>query len=152
MTEKVIETFWSKVIRITEGIPVIIIRSSVGVIFLSEGIQKFLFSDSVGAGRFAKIGLPAPDDLAAFVGGTEILCGVFILIGLLTRLAAIPLVMVMLTAIITTKIPILLESGFWKMAHDSRTDYSMLMSLCFLIIVGSGHLSVDKYLWGRKAN
>lgn len=130
-------------------IPVWIIRLSVGSIFLSEGIQKFLFSESVGAGRFAKIGLPMPEALGPFVGSVEIICGVLILAGFITRVATIPLIIVMITAICSTKIPILLNDGFWKMAHGSRTDFSMLLSLIFLIIVGSGHTSVDQTL-GKK--
>lgn len=138
------------IVRSVTDAPVVIIRLSIGAIFLSEGIQKFLFSESVGAGRFAKIGLPSPEVLAPFVGSFEILCGFLILIGFVTRVAALPLVIVMLTAIASTKIPILLESGFWKMAHDARTDYSMLLSLIFLLMVGSGRYSLDHKLWGRR--
>ena len=141
---------WSRVVRSTTDTPVVIIRASVGLIFLSEGLQKFLFPESVGAVRFEKIGLPSPELLAPFVGSFEIACGLFILIGLLTRLASTPLVIVMLTAISSTKIPILLESGFWKMAHEARTDFSMLLSLIFLLIVGSGPFSLDKVLWQKK--
>lgn len=130
--------------------PTIIIRLSVGAIFLSEGIQKFLFPDSVGAGRFAKIGLPSPEFLAPFVGTFEILCGILILVGFVTRLATIPLIAIILTAIATTKVPILLEQGFWKMAHEARTDYAMLMSLIFLLIVGSGRIALDRKFWGTR--
>ena len=142
--------FWSWAVRSTTDTPVVIIRASVGLIFLSEGIQKFLFPESVGAGRFEKIGLPSPELLAPFVGSFEIVCGLLILLGLLTRLASIPLVIVMLTAISSTKIPILLESGFWKMAHEARTDFSMFLSLIFLLIAGSGPFSLEKALWQKK--
>lgn len=91
---------------------VFLIRLMVGAVFLSEGIQKFLFPAEVGAGRFAKIGLPSPEILASFVGGVEIVCGVLVLLGLLTRLAVVPLIVIMLTAIATTKYPILMEQGF----------------------------------------
>lgn len=123
--------------------PVLLIRLMVGAVFLSEGIQKFLFPAEVGAGRFAKIGLPSPEILAPFVGSFEIVCGTLILLGLTTRLAAIPLLIVMSTAIYTTKIPILLKSGFWKMAHESRTDFAMFLGLLFLLIVGAGAWSID---------
>ena len=99
------------------GSAVILIRLIVGTVFLSEGIQKFLFSESLGVGRFIKIGIPAPGILAPFVGGVEIVFGILVLIGLITRLAAIPLIINMLVAISTTKIPILLDKGFWAMAH-----------------------------------
>jgi putative oxidoreductase len=129
----------------------VVIRLMVGGVFLSEGIQKFLFADQVGAGRFAKIGLPSPELLGPFVGGVEIVCGVLVLAGLLTRFAAIPLLIVMSVAVWSTKIPILMNSGFWKMAHDSRNDYCMIMGLIFLLIVGAGAWSLDAKL-NRKAD
>lgn len=121
----------------------LLIRLMVGLVFISEGIQKFLFPAEIGAGRFAKIGLPSPETLAAAVGVTEIVCGTLVVVGLFTRLAAIPLIVVMLVAISSTKIPILLESGFWKMAHDSRTDFSMLLGSMFLLINGAGRWALD---------
>jgi putative oxidoreductase len=128
---------------------VILVRLMVGAVFLSEGIQKFLYPAEVGAGRFAKIGLPSPEVLAPFVGTFEIICGTLVLAGLLTRLAVLPLITIMLTAIYTTKIPILLNDSFWKMAHDSRTDWSMLLGSIFLLVVGAGPWSVDARLSGR---
>jgi putative oxidoreductase len=125
---------------------VLLIRLMVGAVFVSEGIQKFLFPAEVGAGRFAKIGIPSPEIAAPFVGCFEIACGALVILGLLTRLAVIPLIVVMLTAIATTKIPILMNDGFWKMAHEGRTDWSMLLGLTFLLIVGAGRLSVDAHL------
>jgi uncharacterized membrane protein YphA (DoxX/SURF4 family) len=125
---------------------VIIIRLMVGAVFLSEGIQKFLFPADVGAGRFEKIGFPSPEIVAPFVGCFEIGCGALVLLGLFTRFAVVPLIVIMLTAIATTKIPILLEQGFWKMAHEARTDWSMLLGSVFLLIVGAGRLSLDARL------
>ena len=129
---------------------VVLIRLMVGAVFVSEGLQKFLFSAEVGAGRFAKIGLPSPEFVAPFVGCFEVTCGTLILLGLLTRLAVIPLIVVMLTAIATTKVPILLNDGFWKMAHEARTDWSMLLGLIFLLIMGAGRWSVDGKLSDRN--
>lgn len=123
---------------------VVLVRLIVGAVFLSEGIQKFLFPAAQGVGRFAKIGIPAPEIMAPFVGVVEIVCGALVLMGLATRLAAIPLIIDMLVAIATTKIPILLKSGFWAMAHESRTDWSMLLGAIFLLIVGGGGWSVDR--------
>jgi putative oxidoreductase len=127
---------------------VLLIRLMVGAVFVSEGIQKFLFPADVGAGRFAKIGIPSPEFVAPFVGCFEIACGTLVLLGVLTRMAVIPLIIVMLTAITTTKIPILMNDGFWKMAHEGRTDWSMLLGLTFLLIVGAGQWSVDSHLSG----
>jgi putative oxidoreductase len=121
----------------------LLIRVLVGGVFLSEGIQKFLFPDALGIGRFAKIGIPAPDIMAPFVGIVEISCGALLIAGLLTRLAVIPLIIDMLVAIATTKVPLLLKSGFWAMAHEARTDYAMLLGCIFLLVVGSGQLSLD---------
>jgi putative oxidoreductase len=124
----------------------ILIRLMVGVVFLSEGIQKFLFSDTLGAGRFQKIGLPFSDFLGSFVGAFEIICGTLILIGLFTRLASTPLIIIMLVAIATTKTGILTEKGFWVMMHESRTDWAMLLGNIFLLVNGAGYWSVDKNL------
>ena len=97
----------------------VIPRLIVGLVFLSEGIQKFLFPEPVGAGRFEKIGFANPEFLASFVASFEIVCSTLILIGLSVRIAVIPLLIIMITAITTTKIPILLEKGFWPMAHEA---------------------------------
>lgn len=129
---------------------IILIRLMVGAVFLSEGIQKFLFSEALGVGRFIKIGIPAPEILAPFVGVVEIVCGTCILLGLFTRFAAVPLIINMLVAIATTKIPILLQKGFWSMAHESRTDFSMLLGSIFLLIVGAGRFALDEYLQRKR--
>lgn len=132
------------------GASIILIRIIVGAVFLSEGIQKFLYPDALGVGRFIKIGIPSPELLAPFVGVVEIVFGFLILIGLLTRIAAIPLIINISVAIISTKIPILLNEGFWKMAHEARTDFSMLIGSIFLLIVGAGKISVDSLILKSK--
>lgn len=123
---------------------VILIRILVGWVFISEGIQKFLFPVALGWGRFAKIGLPHPHVLAPVVGIVEIVCGALIILGLWTRLAAIPLLIVIGTAIATTKIPMLHHQGLWAMLHESRVDFSMVLGLVFLLIVGSGAWALDR--------
>ena len=138
MLKKIIATDISKT--------TLIIRIAVGLVFVSEGIQKFLFPDSLGVGRFAKIGLPSPEFLGPFVGSIEIICGACLLLGLLTRLASIPLIIIMLVAIATTKAEVLAKEGFWEMLHGSRNDWSMLLGSIFLLIKGSGALSFDKLL------
>jgi putative oxidoreductase len=139
-------TLLDRIIVTNAGREVILIRLIVGGVFLSEGIQKFLFPSDLGVGRFSKIGIPSPEVLAPFVGVCEIVCGALILIGLLTRLAAVPMIIDMLVAISTTKIPILLKSGFWAMAHEARVDYAMLLGSVFLLVVGAGLWSVDARL------
>jgi len=129
----------------------VLIRLMVGAVFLSEGIQKFIRPAEIGAGRFAKIGIPAPETTALMVGAFEIVCGALVVLGLLMRLAVIPLIVIMLVAITTTKVPILLREGFWEMAHEARTDYSMLLGSIFPFIVGAGRWSLDDRLHGRTA-
>lgn len=133
-----------------------LIRLAVGGVFLAEGIQKFLYPAELGAGRFARIGIPAAELMGPFVGVVETVCGSLILLGLFTRPAALLLVIDMLVAIISTKVPILLgrdfgpfavrdldRYGFWSMAHEMRTDWAMLLGSLFLILVGAGAWSVD---------
>jgi len=131
--------------KINHDYAFLLIRLMVGAVFLSEGIQKFLFPDQLGIGRFIKIGLPYPEFFGYFVPSFEIVCGVLVLIGLLTRLASIPLIIIMLVAIISTKIPVLLTNGFWEMAHAARTDWSMLIGSVILLSYGAGKFSADYY-------
>jgi putative oxidoreductase len=138
---------------------VILMRIAVGAVFLAEGLQKFLFPNELGAGRFIKIGIPAPEVMGPFVGTVETVCGLLLILGLLTRLAAIPLIIDMCVALISTKLPILLGHGFWRfsltklpsygfwsMAHEARTDFAMLLGSIFLLIVGAGAWSLDARL------
>lgn len=129
----------------------ILVRLMVGAVFLSEGIQKFLFPEALGVGRFLKIGTPAPEVMAPFVGVVEIVGGTVLLLGLATRLAAIPLIINMIVAIATTKIPILMSEGFWTMAHEARTDWSMLLGSIFLLVVGAGPVSLDTWFSSRSS-
>jgi putative oxidoreductase len=129
-----------------------LVRLLVGCVFLSEGVQKFLLPDSLGVGRFVRIGIPSPEFTAPFVGVFEVTCGVLVLLGLLTRLAAVPLIVVMLVAIATTKVPLLQEKGFWAMAHEARTDWSMLLGSLFLLIAGAGPWSLDAWLSRRGSS
>ena len=134
-----------RIIR-TTAIPTLIIRLTTGLIFLSEGLQKYLTPDVAGVGRFAKIGFSNPSFWAYFTGSFEIVCGLLVLVGLLTRLASIPLLIVMIVAFVTTKVPILSEKGFWPFAHEYRTDFAMTLLLIYLLVYGGGNASVDKKL------
>ncbi len=138
----------------------VLIRLMVGGTFLSEGIQKFLFADALGVGRFVTIGIPDPRLTAPFVGVCEVVCGSLLILGLLTRLAAITMTINISVAILSTKVPLWLghglwmfnlpkakSYGFWTMAHEARTDFAMLLGGMFLLIVGAGCLSLDA-LWG----
>lgn len=105
-----------------------------GLVFLSEGIQKFLFPAEVGAGRFARIGVPYPDITGYIIGSIEIIGGLLLILRWQVKWAAIPLTGVILGAIGFTKIPSLWEKGFWTTAHEGRTDFLMIMSLLFILI------------------
>jgi uncharacterized membrane protein YphA (DoxX/SURF4 family) len=154
---------YERIIKTEAPAVVFLIRLMVGGVFLSEGIQKFLFANENGAGRFARIGIPAPEVMGPFVGIIEIVCGALILLGLLTRLAAIPLIINMFVAILSTKIPILLGHGFWGfslrtlpyygfwgMLHEARTDFSMLLGSLFLLVIGGGEWSIDARISSRR--
>lgn len=121
----------------------ILVRLLVGLIFLSEGIQKYLFPELLGAGRFEKIGFADPAFWAYFTATFEIICGFLVLLGWYVRIAVIPLFIVMMTAFVTTKWPILIDKGFWAMAHEYRTDFSMTLLLIYLFIYGAGRWSFD---------
>jgi len=123
---------------------VALIRLAVGLIFLTQGILKYI-DPKMGVARFARIGFPHPNFTAHFVGTFEIVCGLCLLLGLWTRAAAVPLLIVISTAIVTTKVPELFRAGegFWFMVSDARTDFAMFCSLVFLILEGGGTWSLD---------
>jgi putative oxidoreductase len=135
-----------------------LVRLAIAIVFVSEGLQKFIYPAALGAGRFAKIGIPAPEVMGPFIGFVELGCGALVLVGLFTRLAALLLLADMTVAILSTKIPILIGHGFWRFAaptgkaglwsmlHESRTDLSMWLGCLFLVLVGAGTRSVDAHL------
>jgi len=122
----------------------LLIRLAVGLIFFSQGILKFT-DPNMGVARFMRIGFSHPNFTAHFVGSFEIVCGALVLLGLWTRLSSIPLLIVICTAIATTKLPELARpnQGFWFMVSDARTDFAMFCSLLFLILEGGGAWSLD---------
>jgi putative oxidoreductase len=143
---------------------VVLVRLLVGLVFLSEGIQKFLYPEALGVWRFVKIGIPAPEVTAPLVGICEVVAGGLVVAGLLTRPAALVLFIDISVAIVSTKIPILLghgfwifslaalpRYGFWSMAHEARTDFCMWLGCLFLGIVGAGSASLDAALSRRSA-
>ncbi len=150
--------------RLTTDAPrwTIFIRLALAGVFIPEGIQKLIYPEMLGAGRFIKMGIPYPEFTGPLVGWVEIICGSLILLGLFTRLAAVPLIIIMLVAITATKIPIwmgqdwvltdsitfyvreLKTYGFWSFMHEARLDWAMLMNACHLLFVGGGQWSLDK--------
>ena len=148
---------WKELLRTRAPRWSILIRLLVGfVVFFPEGIQKLIFPELLGAGRFAHIGIPYPDLMGPFVGSVETICGGLIIVGLFTRLASVPLIIVMVVAFVSTKLPILLghdfwifhvqnlpRYGFWSMAHEARADFAMLLGCLYLLMEGGGLWSVD---------
>lgn len=142
----------------------ILIRLLVGlIVFFPEGIQKLIFPDILGAGRFVHIGIPYPELMGPFVGVVEIVCGALIILGLFTRIATMPLIVIMLVAIVSTKVPMwlghdfwifhtpkLARYGFWSMAHEGRADFTMLLGLIYLLIEGAGAWSFDAQIARRR--
>jgi putative oxidoreductase len=147
---KTIDRFKAFIFYIVNDNRVILIRIIVGLIFLTEGIQKFLFPGSLGIGRFEKIGFSNPEFWAGFAATFEIICGTLVLLGLLTKLASIPLLIIMITAFITTKWPLLVTKGFWPFAHEYRTDFAMTLLLIYLLIYGAGTWSADLKLFKHR--
>src|SRR5271170_3336907 len=149
--------WWTVLLRTRAPGWSILVRLLVGlVVFFPEGIQKLAFPNILGAGRFANIGIPYPEIMGPFVGVVETICGALVILGLLTRLAAIPLIVIMIVAIVSTKVPILLghdfwifhlpklpRYGFWNMLHEARADLTMLLGSLYLLIEGAGAWSLD---------
>jgi len=136
----------------------ILLRLMAGGVFLWEGILKFVYANQ-GVGRFTKLGFPFPDFTASFVGGLEIVGGLLILLGLGTRLVAVPFLIEMVVAMLSTKIGLYLGTsplpppssppltGFWAVLHEVRSEYAQLLTVGFLLWAGPGPWSLD----GRRA-
>lgn len=146
----------------TEGYrSIILIRIFAGLTFLGEGILKFLFA-SQGVTRFTLLGFPLPDVHANVIGGLEIVGGICLLLGLFTNLFAILFAGEMVVAMLTTKVslyfgtsplplpPVPPKIGFWAIVHEARDDYTLLLSMIFLLIVGPGKWALDAIFFKPK--
>jgi putative oxidoreductase len=142
---------------VRKNLPMILVRVIVGVVFLTEGILKFVYPGELGAARFAHIGLPFPHILAPLVGSVEIAAGGALILGFYAGDAAILLLVVILTAIATTKIPILLghplgrfaparleHYGVLSFIHEARTDLAMLFGLVAILLDSGMSLRLTK--------
>jgi len=135
---------------------IFLIRLFAGLTFLGEGILKFIYP-SMGIMRFTLLGFPFPDITAIAIGVLEIVGGICLLIGLFNNLFALLFAGEMLVAFFTTKISMFLgtsplplppvppQSGFWAVVHESRDDYTLFLSMIFLMLVGPGKLALDKF-------
>ena len=141
---------------------IVMLRLMAGAVFFWEGVMKFVFPNQ-GVGRFTKLGFPAPHFTATADGWFEIVGGLLLLTGLLTRVIAIPFVIEMIVAMASTKIPMYLgtsplplppvppQIGFWAVLHEIRSEYAQLLTCAFLSVVGAGRWSVDALLARRRA-
>jgi len=145
---KIQNRVYQLIFKTDDTVQTILIRLIVGLIFLTEGIQKFLFPDLLGTGRFLSIGFSNPAFWAYFTGTFEIICGTFF--GFIIRPAAIPLIIIMITAFISTKVPILIDKGFWSWAHEYRTDFAMSLLFIYLLVFGAGRWSLDREIARTK--
>ena len=109
-----------------------------------------MFPELLGTGRFLKIGFNDPAFWAYFTGTFEIICGTLVLLGLITRLATIPLFIIMITAFVTTKWPIFTGKGMWAMVHEYRTDFALTVLLIYLLISGGGSWSIDYIIHAKS--
>ena len=140
---------------------VILIRLMAGTVFFWEGIIKFVFVNQ-GVGRFTKLGMPFPEFTAHFVGGLEIIGGLMLIFGFLTRWICVPFIIEMIVAILSTKIsmylgtyplplpPVPPQIGGWAVLHEVRSEYAQIFCSTFLLLVGPGALSLDQWLFGGK--
>jgi len=132
----------------------VLIRLMTGSVFLWEGIMKFVYPN-LGVGRFTKLGFPAPDLTAGFVAWVEIIGGILMIVGWLTRPVAIAFIIEMIVAMLSTKIavyfgnsplgqpPAMPKVGLGAVLHDIRSDYAQIMTSLYLLFAGPGPLSLD---------
>jgi putative oxidoreductase len=135
----------------------LVLRLMAGGVFFWEGILKFVYVNQ-GVGRFTKLGIPFPHFMATFIGYLEIVGGVLLLTGLMTRLIAIPFVAEMIVAMLSTKISLYLgrsplplppsppQTGLWAVLHEIRSEYAQMLTVLFLLINGPGKWSLDAVL------
>ena len=140
---------------------IVLLRLMAGAVFLWEGVLKFVYTNQ-GVGRFTKLGFPAPHFTATADGWFEIIGGILLLSGFLTRLIAVPFIIEMLVAMASTKIPLYLgtsplplppvppQVGFWAVLHEIRSEYAQLMTCAFLLLAGPGRWSIDALIKRRR--
>ena len=158
-----IQKLWQRLSNSPDDAPsaTLLLRVMAGGVFLWEGILKFVYTNQ-GVGRFTKLGFPFPGATATFAGLLEIVGGILLITGLLTRLIAVPFIIEMLVAMLSTKISLYLgtsplplppvppQIGIWAVLHEIRSEYAQLMTTTFLLIVGPGRWSLDAFLARKR--
>src|SRR5437764_8236549 len=140
----------------------LLLRLMAGSVFLWEGILKFVFANQ-GIGRFTKLGMPLPALTAHFIGALEIGGGALLLLGLATRVIAIPFIIEMIVAVLSTKISLFLGTsplplppappivGLWAVLHEVRSEWAQIVTAMFLFAAGPGPISLDAWLARRRS-
>jgi putative oxidoreductase len=136
---------------------ILLLRLLAGGVFLWEGMLKFVYPNQ-GVGRFTKLGFPMPEAVANFIATAEIIGGLLILVGWLTRFVALYFIAEMIVAVLSTKISLYLgtsplplppappKMGIWAVLHEIRSDYAQILSCLFLLLEGAGKNSLDAVL------
>lgn len=145
------EIFRSQILKTDQDSKIVFIRLIVGTIFIFEGILKYKMLEWLGPGRFTEIGFHHAFFWAYFTGAFEIICGSLVLFGFYTRLAAVPLFIIMIVAFFTVKLPLIWNQGFWTFIHDDTTEFSLTILLFLLLYYGGGRWSVDRKLAGSDS-
>ena len=127
-------------------IALLIIRAVTGIIFIAHGWQKlFVYGFGGVSGAFAHMGVPAPEVLGPFVALVEFFGGIALVIGLLTRLAALGLAVNMLVAMLLVHI----RSGFFN-PGGIEFPLSLFAAALVLVFTGAGSLSSDRAVGARR--
>ena len=119
-------------------VALLLARPAIGLVFLSTGWGKVHNIPQVTE-FFVSLHIPMPGLNAVVVAWSELLCGAGLIVGLLTRLATIPLIVSMIVAILTAKLD-KLHGLFDLVGFD---EFTYLIVLVVIAILGPGLLSID---------
>ena len=124
----------------------LILRLVVGAVFIAHGAQKlFVYGIGGATGAFGQMGVPMPAVTAPLVAFVEFFGGIAIVLGLLTRLAALGVAMVMLGVLLLVK----LNAGFFA-PNGFEFELTLLGGALALALAGPGDWSIDRRIAARR--